>query len=550
MKNKITKKKGEITTREELIFALSWAAEIEHGLTCIYLFSAFTMKRFLEEGIDELQQDQLRNWQGVILAVAMQEMEHLGYVCNLLNAVGGAQHFDRPNLPQPASYYSTEGAFTLERFNLKTIKRFMEFEKPAPTTDAEGIVEGSGLVPDIINVVDHHTVQDLYNSILNGFKYLDKKLGKDLFIGPPEAQLADNDIVVGYANHEYGINLKKVVDLKSAINAIDIIVEQGEGIILAPATSGTSKGLTELYQEIVDEVQKLKNLDFSKKTAGKQLVRIGNSLIKTINTASCELQDQEMITLLNKYEKEIKVLVKKAKEAQGQKRKLNRFRSKMVDITVYDVEGIVLSGFTEKDSHYLRFWKIYQEMKSIRYDPARNVLSNPALRHHSDNAHHPVHIITYPYSYQALEVFNASYEVMVQMLILIFSFSGISNEERTLLINTAFFPLMTMVIRPLSEILTLLPADVGQKGFGAPRAGPAFEYYLNIGLLPHREPGWKYLLERLTQISDAANNLQTPRDLDNYLQPALIKKVEQQVQTLQKNLDRIAQNFKIGFHLN
>jgi len=189
-------------------------------------------------------------------------------------------------------------------------------------------------------------------------------------------------------------------------------------------------------------------------------------------------------------------------------------------------------------------------MKSIKYEPSRNVVKNPALRHHADNADRKINEITHPYTYKTLEVFNASYEVMVQMLILIFSFSGISNKERTLLVNTAFFPLMTMVIRPVSEILTLLPAFVDAKGYDAPRAGPAFEYYLNIGLLPHREPGWEYLYERLQQISTAANDLKMPRNMKQYLQPPLIKKVDQQITTLQRNLARVAENFKIGFELN
>jgi len=549
--NKIkTKKKGQITTREELIFALSWAAELEHGLTCIYLFAAFTMKRFTEEGINEVQQDQLRNWQGTILAVAMQEMEHLGYVCNMLNAIGGAQHFDRPNLPQPPSYYSTEGAFTLEAFNAETIKRFMEYEKPAPTSDAEGTVMGSGLVPDLIHIVDNHTVQDLYNSIREGFIYLDRELKGKLFIGPEAAQLEDGDIVVGYANREYGIDLEKVVDLQTAKKAIDVIVEQGEGVILDhDPKAPTKKRLSKLYQKVVQDAKVMQSLDFSKKGSGAKLVAIGRKLLRSLSQVPPRSIDKEMHALLDKYCVKLEKYITKAKQSLSNSKKLIAIRKKMVDIVIYDVEGIMLSGFTEKDSHYLRFWNIYQEMQNIKYEPARNVVDNPALRHHADNTGHRIHKITHPYSYHTLEVFNASYEVMVQMLILIFSFSGISNTNRSLLINTAFFPLMTMVIRPLSEILTLLPAYEDKKGFDAPRAGPAFEYYLNIAQLPNTPQNWEFLYERLQQISAASNTLKTPRNLNLYLQPSLIKKVDQQVKFLQGNLTRIAENFKIGFDL-
>ena len=549
MKKNKPKKKGQITTREELIFALSWAAELEHGLTCIYLFAAFTMKRFKEEGIDDVQQNQIRNWQGTILAVAMQEMEHLGYVCNLLNAIGGAQHFNRPNLPQPAEYYSTQGAFTLEKFNEATIKRFMEYEKPAPTTDAEGEVLGTGLVPDIIQVFDHHTVQDLYNSILHGFKYLHKELGDKLFIGNEDAQLEDGDIVVGYANHEYGIDLEKVTDLKSAIKAIDVIVEQGEGVLLTPPKGSKTSSIAHLYQDLVAKIEDLKNIDFSKKTAGRALIKIGKSILIILDDARKYVKDKYMLELLLKYQFEISQYVGQAGAVPSSKRRLKTIRNKIVDICVYDVEGILLGQFTEKNSHYMRFWKVYQEMKNIKYDPSRNVVMNPALRHHFDNTNQKIAQIDHPYTYRTLEVFNASYETMVQMLILIFSFSGITNAERTLLIHTAFFPFMTMIIRPLSEILTLLPAYENQKGFDAPRAGPAFEYYLNIAQMPQVEQGWEYLYERLTQISDATNNLNPPADLKKYLQPSLIAQVDKQMTTLQRNIARVTENFKIGFDL-
>ncbi|MEN9868510.1 MAG: hypothetical protein RL748_4100, partial [Pseudomonadota bacterium] len=125
MTKKAAHDKTTIRTREELIYALCEAAEIEHGLTCVYLFTAFSMKKFLYEEIDEVQQDKIRNWASVILRVAHQEMEHLGLVCNMLNAIGGAQHFARPNLPQPKEYYQTAVDLNLSKFSLATMADFM-----------------------------------------------------------------------------------------------------------------------------------------------------------------------------------------------------------------------------------------------------------------------------------------------------------------------------------------------------------------------------------------------------------------------------------------
>jgi hypothetical protein len=39
-----------VTTREELIYLLSRTSELEHGLACIYLFAAYSLKNDASEG--------------------------------------------------------------------------------------------------------------------------------------------------------------------------------------------------------------------------------------------------------------------------------------------------------------------------------------------------------------------------------------------------------------------------------------------------------------------------------------------------------------------
>lgn len=570
-------KSGQITTREELIFALSRAAELEHGLICIYLFAAYSMKRFQDEGIDPIQQDQIRNWEAVVLEVSKQEMEHLGIVCNLLNAIGAPQHFDRPNLPQSPGYYATEGAFTLEPFSKKTIKRFMEFEKPAPSSFAQGEVEGDELVPADIETTDFHTVQELYATILQGFVNLDQNPNVDLFIGPPDAQLDDTEIVVGFGNLEYGITMIEVTDLDSAQRAIQEIVEQGEGIRIdeLPPTKDTRK-LQQLYQKVVVNLKEMENLIFDEhnwRQHGERLVAalaLQLPILKQIH----ELLEEEIEYLSTIYTdpefpkrlppmlgKAIKRLDKKksqAEEVLSQKNpespveRMRRIQRRVVNVSTYDVEGIVLSGFINPESHYLQFWRIYEQLKKIDYRPARNVARNPALRLHEDNKVHRdrVTIATYSYSRQVMELFNACYETTVQMLIITFSYNRISQVDRTLLINTAFFPFMTMVIRPLSEMLTQLPAhDCADDADWADglHTGPPFEFYIDIAFLPNRKPGWTYLNERLHQIAEVSKSLTSPpKELVDFMGCRSLENLEKQMEYLHTNLVRIAENFAIG----
>jgi Ferritin-like len=76
-----------IDTREEMIYALNEAAEIEHGLMIQYLFAALTMKKDLRENATGTQQELIRKWEAQILGVSREEMAHLGTVCNLLSSV-------------------------------------------------------------------------------------------------------------------------------------------------------------------------------------------------------------------------------------------------------------------------------------------------------------------------------------------------------------------------------------------------------------------------------------------------------------------------------
>ncbi len=94
-----------IENRAQLIYLLTEAAELEHGVMCLYLFASFRIKREVEEGVSEEQLGIIRRWRGTILQIAIQEMVHMSLACNLLTAVGGAPHLSRPNLPtNPKAY--------------------------------------------------------------------------------------------------------------------------------------------------------------------------------------------------------------------------------------------------------------------------------------------------------------------------------------------------------------------------------------------------------------------------------------------------------------
>ena len=94
-------------TREELIYLLAEAAEIEHNLMCCYLFAAFGLKSEAD-GLSKAEAAEIERWKRGILGVAIEEMTHLTLVANLTLAIGGSPHFGRPNFPVASGYHPAD----------------------------------------------------------------------------------------------------------------------------------------------------------------------------------------------------------------------------------------------------------------------------------------------------------------------------------------------------------------------------------------------------------------------------------------------------------
>jgi CDGSH-type Zn-finger protein/truncated hemoglobin YjbI len=220
-----------IEHREALIYMLCEAAELEHGIMCQYLFAAFSLKQRPDEGLTEDELQAVTRWRRAIAHVATEEMLHLALVHNLLSAVGAAPHLARPNLPAPAHHYPAGVNLTLVPFGEAALQHFMFLERPegmtlegasgidAPIHDAVPLMAEGDIVPQL---QDFATVGHLYRSIEQGLAHLAEKFGeRNLFVGPARAQAT--------SEHFQWPELVAVTDLASAQQALDTILEQGEG---------------------------------------------------------------------------------------------------------------------------------------------------------------------------------------------------------------------------------------------------------------------------------------------------------------------------------
>lgn len=221
----------KISDREELIYLLSEASELEHGLCCCYLFAAFSLKRNADEGLTEPERLALARWERVISGVAAQEMLHLALVSNLLTALGASPHFRRPNFPQRSKYYPPSLQLTLRPLDEKTLDHFIFIERPEGMDFPDGTgfeVLASPPSPSSTNGVEpvdvpYSTIGQLYREIEDGFRALTTRYGEErVFIAPPRAQATSALLPFP--------GLAPVIDLESALHAIDLILEQGEGL--------------------------------------------------------------------------------------------------------------------------------------------------------------------------------------------------------------------------------------------------------------------------------------------------------------------------------
>jgi hypothetical protein len=152
-------------------------------------------------------------------------------------------------------------------------------------------------------------------------------------------------------------------------------------------------------------------------------------------------------------------------------------------------------------SHFGRFVGILEDFLAMRaadpdFDPARPV--EPAyVRLPPDVASGT--LIEDPVTARVADLCNGLYEVILQVLSRYYVHHGETPAELETLARTAKH-LMNWVMRPLCAVLTTLPIGPSRPGR---TAGPTLEiarpaYFV----LPHREPAWKIISERLGVLTD------------------------------------------------
>jgi CDGSH-type Zn-finger protein/uncharacterized Fe-S cluster protein YjdI len=216
-------------SREQLLYWLHEASEIEHHLMCCYLYAAFSLKR-TDTRWSDAQRSAVQGWRRSIMSVAFEEMTHLALVGNLANALGATPHMGRPPFPVDAGPYPAGFVIRLTPFNAATMEHFKYLERPsggvlvdaaafASERQYRRVVPEGRLSP---GPRDYDTVGQLYEVLASSLQACVAAQGEAaVFTGQPALQVDASLAPLP--------GVMAVTGLDSALQAIHTIVTQGEG---------------------------------------------------------------------------------------------------------------------------------------------------------------------------------------------------------------------------------------------------------------------------------------------------------------------------------
>jgi hypothetical protein len=230
--------------------------------------------------------------------------------------------------------------------------------------------------------------------------------------------------------------------------------------------------------------------------------RLPNVLIDINDQYDPHDEDNQSVRL--PYRPPISNVVKTPKEAQA-----------LIDQIIDQGEGYPETS-PDPRSHYEIFRRIRGEFASElkidpSFDPARNVVPNPATRHHENALQNDVTIIDSlvdnGLQYELLQLFAGAYEILISWLGQLFSGNTRQSKPPKLraLESLTFLPFMTEVISPIAELLTHVPIKCGE----ATRLGASFEVTSNTFLLPPLDIAGELTDERFLALIKSSKGLVT-----------------------------------------
>lgn len=252
--------------RDEAVFLLTAAAEVEHALMTQYLYAAYSVRAV--EG--EAHYPELRAVQDLLTQIAREEMGHLATVQNLLHVVGGPLNLGREHSPYASGIAPFR--YTLEPLSLDALAKYVMAESPEelpPDLSPEdrtlleqispaAVAANGGQEVRHVGVIFERLVELLTDPV-HGLS--DADLRVDTY--GQQAKFAD----WGYEPREPEDGETLIVDSfegtdpaavrAAALAAVQRVGEQGEGFDVPPAGAGNTESHFERFLDLYKRVSAL-----------------------------------------------------------------------------------------------------------------------------------------------------------------------------------------------------------------------------------------------------------------------------------------------------
>ncbi len=446
----------KLNSKRLLHHALCAAAKLEHQFMCQYLYATFSLKKHADETCQPHELEAVRRWASVLYMIARQEMEHLSIVNSLLTATGGMPCYTHLNFP------STMARRELPRAPeaAPSLKRIMTDAKVAevPREAVHKAREGVSRLP---------------------------------FSGRGERELGE---------WEQGAKLGEQEPAEGEPCPMPFVLE--------PFSLNAVRRFACMEAPDVDHVQepelsRVKAWCFRDKDRQCKCVQAFSVPTPSRPGSPFQAEKVEIGTIEELYEevrKGLEYLVERLGEGEvfngrvsGQSEipseymitlfPIRDLESALCGIELITVQGEGIQASPGYESHFMRFVKMAEEYEELegrataqgrRFEPARPLPSNPK----------PEDFEVGSVARKAVELFQEGYVLLLYML------TGYYQDYRPskwsqypylaqALQQTAFAPMMTMLVRSLAEVIVELPVGKG-------KAGPTF----------HLTPEARELLER------------------------------------------------------
>jgi hypothetical protein len=171
-----------------------------------------------------------------------------------------------------------------------------------------------------------------------------------------------------------------------------------------------------------------------------------------------------------------------------------------IDVIVEQGEG---ARGDWRDAHFGRLVTVLDEYLDLRdldpsFEPSRPVLA-VAVRPREDGREVP--LVSDPFTSRSVDLMNAVYEVILQLLARYFAHTD-ETEDQLDVLAAVSMGLMRNVVKPLGGLVTRLPVGFEHPGR---TAGPMFELFYGVDyLLPHRDAAWAVMEERMRVLAELA----------------------------------------------